>query len=167
MEEIASFHLGGDGDESCPHPEDVAHFRDHLARLEPLLRQTAFDSRAGWKWASDLKNLEASFSVWEDSRVGFMLGMHDHNPPDFYIGVYCKRKPDGLALVALLDAHRHEILRHISWPREFSTADTPVYASIERADPEHICRRLASYRTVLSPYLDRICPRRGDARGDD
>lgn len=164
MNEIAAFHLENDGHGPYPYPEDVAHFRAHLARLEPYLRQAVFDARGGWRRTLDLLNLEVSFSLWSKNRVGFMLGMHDPSLPDIYIGVYCKQKADGLALVALLDAHRHEILRHISWPREFSTQDTPVYTNLERTDPEHVCRRLAGFRTVLSPYIDRVCPRRARTR---
>lgn len=167
MNDIASFHLGGEGDESCPYPEDVAHFRAHLSSMKPFLRQMVFDPRAGWRWANDLKNFEASFSLWAGNRIGFVLGMRGHSPRDFNIGVYCNRKADGLTLLALLDAHRHEILRYISWPREFSTADTPVYARIERSDPVHICRKLTAFRNILTPHLDRICPRRGAPRDRD
>jgi hypothetical protein len=164
VEEIAAFHLASDGHESRPHPEDVVHFQTHLARLDPLFRELVFDSRAGWERTVDLKKLKVSFSLWAGNRVGFVFGANDPAEPDFYIGVQCNRKPDGAALSAILAAHRREILRHIYLPREFSTPEMPVVSTIRRMTPASICRRLMVYRTVLSPFIDQISPRRGGRR---
>lgn len=160
---------GGSGslneDEVGRTPEDVERFFALYEKIKPELERDVFSADSGWgKPKRSRAYACVCFCRWEDSGwEGFIIQDDDEakSPAGrIFIAVYLAGKQHKKMFLDLIRKDEARIRRELGGRFEIDYEQTnyPVWEYVPENDPAVVVARLASYRTVFSPYLDKTLP---------
>ena len=159
--------VDSDDEEGGRSTEDVERFFALYEKVRPALVGTVFSVDDGWARPKKSKAYSCvSFCRWEDSDwEGFIIQDDDSvtTPTGrIYIGAYLVGRQHRNAFLDLLRRDESRIRKELGGQVviDYEERYCPVYEYVPENDPEAVVKRLAQYRTVLRPLLDKVLPPR-------
>lgn len=154
--------IDSDNEEGGRSPEDVERFFALYEKVR-LALSAVFSEDDGWGRPKKSKAWSyVSFCRWESSyKEGFIFQDDDSikTPTGrIYIGAYLVGEEHLNAFRNLLRRDESRIRKELGSPVVIDYEDRycPVYEYLPENDPDTVVKRLALYRTVLSPLLDKV-----------
>lgn len=156
---------GAEDDEAERSPEDIERFFALYEKILPELSRAVFSEDDGWQRPKRSRAYCCvCFCRWEDSRwEGFIIQDDDTvktSTGRIFISVYLEGREHKKTFLDLIRREESRIRKELGgrFEIDYEGSNYPVYEYVSENDLESVVKRLAAYRTVFSPLLDKTLP---------